>query len=236
MARRTRCSPASAEISVNVLPPAAGSMSVASTVAAAGGGAPGSLSAKVEMEPAASRAASSGPEGRTTEAAGPVNFANAAISSRSPPQCEWWSSSTLVTAATSGASSRKLPSLSSASATIHSPAPQPALAGAPSGRRREAPRRAGKPVRHRPCSGSGRASPRWWSCRARPRPRSGAGGAELGEELPAVDLALAALAGAEELDVVVGNRGRDDDVGAQGTASASWPISGSMPAARRRAT
>ena len=44
----------------------------------------------------------------------------------------WWSISTLVTTATSGRSSRKLASLSSASATTHSPSPQPAFAAPPS--------------------------------------------------------------------------------------------------------
>jgi hypothetical protein len=65
--------------------------------------------------------------------AGAANAAKAPESSASEVQREWWSSSRLVIAPTSGRSRRKLASLSSASATTHSPSPQPALLGAPFG-------------------------------------------------------------------------------------------------------
>ena len=68
----------------------------------------------------------------STERAGSKD-AKARLSSAREDQREWWSSSMLVTTAISGRSSRKLASLSSASATTHSPSPQPALVGSPSG-------------------------------------------------------------------------------------------------------
>jgi len=80
--------------------------------------------------PAPSRRAGS-PAPATTSRAAPQKPAKACQSAASPDQCAWWSSSTFVTSATSGCRRRKLPSLSSASATITPPVPQPAFAAAP---------------------------------------------------------------------------------------------------------
>jgi hypothetical protein len=57
----------------------------------------------------------------------PVKSSKAASISRPERYVAWWSSSTLVTTATSGDSLRNERSDSSASITSHSPSPQPAL-------------------------------------------------------------------------------------------------------------
>ena len=138
-----------------------------------------------------------------------------------------------MTAATSGCSSKKLASDSSASATIHSPSPQAALtrASARAGQlAAEEERRIGADRRERVGE-----HPR------RRRLAVGAGDgdqalerAQLGEQLAAMEHPLPALAGPRQLGVVLGDRGRDDDVGVLRHGIGVVADAGSMPAAASR--
>ena len=129
-----------------------------------------------------------------------------------PLQREWWSSSTFVITATSGRSSRKLASDSSASAIARSPLPSP-RSTAPRDRRRAARRRGRR-------AGSAPAPRSAWA--SIPSGRRLAVGARNGdqallaqtrEQRPAVDDALAALARHDQLGVVRSDRRGDHHLG-----------------------
>ena len=176
---------------------------------------------------AATRSSASSPPS-TTPAAGRREAREAASSSAREPQRAWWSSSTLVITAISGCSSRKLASDSSASATTHSPVPQPAFAAPPPG---PAPgqlaadeeRGVGADGRERVDDHPGcrRLAVRAGD-RDQPPQR-----AELGEQLAAVHHPLAALAGdAPARGCPRRSRSRRRPPRPAGTLAASWPIRG----------
>ena len=175
---------------------------------------PGCSSSKPTTRCSPARPARLPSPGSASPRAGSQNRRKASSSSAREDQCEWWSSSTLVTTATSGRRRRKLASDSSASATTHSPAPQPAFPGPPS-----SPAPGSSPPSRKPGSAPIGAQ----DVDEHPGGRRlavGAGdrqqallGAQLGEQLAPMDHRLAALAGARELGVVLPDRGRDHHLG-----------------------
>ena len=157
-------------------------------------------------------------------------------SSARDDQREWWSSSTLVTTATSGAGEEAAVGLVGLGdhplprrPSRRSPAPPSSPAPGQLAAEQEAGVGADRAQRVDQHPGGGRLAVRAGD---RDQPPLGA---QLGEQLAAVEHPLAALAGARELGVVLGDRGRDHHLGVRRDGSASWPTRarGRRPAAAR---